>query len=69
MLLDPSEYHDIQAVSLTALDQFGNAEKLSQDEALVKPRRPDPRGAIGGSQPQCARVSQQVRSVKRVTYV
>jgi hypothetical protein len=36
MLLDPSEYDDIQATSLTALTQFGDEASVSQDEALIK---------------------------------
>jgi hypothetical protein len=36
MLLDKSEYNDIQATSLTALTQFGDDEAVSKDEALLK---------------------------------
>ena len=36
MLLDPKEYDDIQATSLTALTQFGNAAKVGLDEKLLK---------------------------------
>jgi hypothetical protein len=35
MLLDPSEQDEIQAVSLTALAQFGNDAALAKDEALL----------------------------------
>jgi hypothetical protein len=35
MLLDPTEYDEIQATSLTALTQFGG-DALSKDEALLK---------------------------------
>ncbi|MCA1614889.1 MAG: hypothetical protein LC800_12295 [Acidobacteria bacterium] len=36
MLLDKSEYDEIQATSLTALAQFGDAEAVAKDEALLK---------------------------------
>jgi hypothetical protein len=36
MLLDTSEYEDIQATSLTALSQFGDDEAVSKDKALLK---------------------------------
>ena len=36
MLLDKSEYDDIQATSLTALAQFGDDEAVGKDEALLK---------------------------------
>ncbi len=36
MLLDTSEYDDIQATSLTALTQFGDEEAVRKDEALLK---------------------------------
>jgi HEAT repeat protein len=36
MLLDKSEYDDIQATSLTALTQFGDAEAVGKDETLLK---------------------------------
>jgi len=36
MLLDKSEYVDIQATSLTALSQFGDQEAAAKDEALLK---------------------------------
>lgn len=36
MLLDDSEYEDIQATSLTALRQFADQEELDKDEALLK---------------------------------
>jgi hypothetical protein len=36
MLLDKSEYEDIQATSLTALGQFGDDEAVSKDTALLK---------------------------------
>lgn len=36
LLLDSNEYDDIQATSLTALTQFGNATKVGQDEELLK---------------------------------
>jgi len=36
MLLDTSEYDDIQATSLTALTQFGDDEAVGKDEALLK---------------------------------
>jgi hypothetical protein len=36
MLLDPKEYDDIQATSLTALTQFGNAAEVGLDEKLMK---------------------------------
>ena len=36
MLLDDSEYEDIQATSLTALRQFADQEEIAQDQALLK---------------------------------
>ncbi len=36
MLLDDSEYDDIQATSLTALAQFGDDDAVAKDEALLK---------------------------------
>jgi hypothetical protein len=36
MLLDASEFDDIQATSLTALTQFGDDEAVAKDEALLK---------------------------------
>lgn len=36
MLLDTSEYDDIQATSLTALTHFGDDEAVGKDEALLK---------------------------------
>lgn len=36
MLLDASEQDDIQATSLTALSQFGDADAIAKDEALLK---------------------------------
>jgi hypothetical protein len=36
MLLDNSEYVDIQGTSLTALRQFGDDEAVAKDEALLK---------------------------------
>jgi hypothetical protein len=36
MLLDKSEYDDIQATSLTALAQFGDDEAVGKDKALLK---------------------------------
>lgn len=36
MLLDTSEYDDIQATSLTALTQFGDDAAVANDEALLK---------------------------------
>ncbi len=36
MLLDKSEYKDIQATSLTALAEFGDDEAISKDETLLK---------------------------------
>jgi hypothetical protein len=36
MLMDKSEYDDIQATSLTALAQFGDDEAVAKDEALLK---------------------------------
>lgn len=36
MLLDASEYNDIQATSLTALTQFGDAAAVAKDKALMK---------------------------------
>lgn len=36
MLLDTSEYDDIQATSLTALTHFGDDEAVANDEALLK---------------------------------
>jgi len=36
LLLDPKEYDDIQATSLTALTQFGSAARLEKDEQLLK---------------------------------
>jgi hypothetical protein len=36
MLLDPSEYEDIQATSLTALRQFGDGDAVGKDKALMK---------------------------------
>jgi hypothetical protein len=35
MVLDSKEYDDIQATSLTALTQFGNAAKVAKDEKLM----------------------------------
>jgi hypothetical protein len=36
MLLDQSEHDDIQATSLTALTQFGDAEAVGKDQALLE---------------------------------
>ena len=36
ILLDKSDYDDIKATSLTALEQFGDDEALGQDKALLK---------------------------------
>jgi hypothetical protein len=36
ILLDSSEYDEIQATSLTALTQFGDDEAIAQDEALLE---------------------------------
>jgi hypothetical protein len=36
MLLDKSEYEDIQATSLTAINQFADEEKVSKDTTLLK---------------------------------
>lgn len=36
ILLDKSEYDEIQATSLTALSQFGDDEAVGKDEALLK---------------------------------
>ena len=36
MLLDPKEYDDIQATSLTALTQFGDAAKVAKDDKLME---------------------------------
>jgi len=36
MLLDKSEYDDIQATSLTALTQFGDDAALAEDKPLLK---------------------------------
>jgi hypothetical protein len=36
MLLDKTEYEDIQATSLTALSQFGDDEAVAKDSALLK---------------------------------
>jgi hypothetical protein len=36
ILLDPSEYDDIQATSLTALTQFGDEDAMGKDKALMK---------------------------------
>lgn len=36
MLLDKSEYEDIQATSLNALQQFGDHETVAKDKALLK---------------------------------
>jgi hypothetical protein len=36
LLLDPKEYDDIKATSLTALTQFGSTAKMGQDEELLK---------------------------------
>lgn len=36
MLLDASEYNDIQATSLTALTQFGDEAAVAKDDALMK---------------------------------
>lgn len=36
MLLDKSEYDDIQATSLTALTQFGDQAAIADDQALLK---------------------------------
>jgi hypothetical protein len=36
ILLDDSEYEDIQATSLTAVKQFGDEEEVASDKALLK---------------------------------
>ncbi|MDT4968647.1 MAG: hypothetical protein QOJ64_3384 [Acidobacteriota bacterium] len=36
MLLDKSEFDDIQATSLTAITQFGDEESIAKDNALLK---------------------------------
>lgn len=36
ILLDKSDYDDIKATSLTALEQFGDSESLGKDKALLK---------------------------------
>jgi hypothetical protein len=36
MLLDPSEYDDIQATSLTAITQFGDDATIAEDKSLLK---------------------------------
>jgi len=36
MLLDDSEYEDIQATSLSAVKQFGDDEEVAKDKALLK---------------------------------
>jgi len=36
MLLDDSEYEDIQATSLSAVKQFGDEEEVAKDKALLK---------------------------------
>ena len=36
ILLDESDYEDIQATSLTALRQFADLEELDKDKELVK---------------------------------
>jgi hypothetical protein len=36
MLLDPSEYDDIQATSLTAITQFGDDAAIAEDKSLLK---------------------------------
>jgi hypothetical protein len=36
ILLDKSDYDDIQATSLTALTQFGDDEEIAKDKALLK---------------------------------
>jgi hypothetical protein len=36
ILLDKSDYNEIQATSLTALTQFGDAAAIAKDEALLK---------------------------------
>jgi hypothetical protein len=36
VLLDPKDYDDIQATSLTALTQFGDATQVAQDKKLMK---------------------------------
>ncbi len=36
ILLDDSDYEDIQATSLTALRQFADQEEIAQDDALMK---------------------------------
>jgi hypothetical protein len=36
MLLDPSEYDDIQATSLTAITQFGDDDAIAKDKPLLK---------------------------------
>jgi hypothetical protein len=35
-LLDPKDYDDIQATSLTALTQFGDVGEVERDEKLMK---------------------------------
>jgi hypothetical protein len=36
MLLDPKEYDDIQATSLTALTNFGDEAKVAKDDKLME---------------------------------
>ena len=64
MLLDTSEYDDIQATSLTALTQFGDDEAVAKDEALLK--RVDRLSAARRRRrsTECSPVPQQVRPVK-----
>ena len=40
MIVDKSEYDDIQATSLTALEQFGDDEALAQGQGAPEKRRP-----------------------------
>lgn len=55
MLLDKSEYDDIQATSLTALAQFGDDEAIGKDKALLTSVNRLSRGKASSKYKQIAR--------------
>lgn len=55
MLLDKSEYDDIQATSLTALAQFGDDEAIGKDKALLMSVNRLSRGKASSKYKQIAR--------------
>ena len=55
MLLDRSEYDDIQATSLTALAQFGDDEAIGKDKALLQSVNRLSRGKASSKYKQSAR--------------